>query len=318
MSKLNFPPAETLTLADGRVLGYTVYGDAAATSRTVFYQHWFPGSRYEAATWDAGARGHGIRLVAADRPGCGASTNQPNRTLLDWPADILALASHLGAAKFGILGVSGGGPYTLALLHALPATQCAGAAVVAGAGPDAEPPGAADGDGLGGDEDEDDEDNVMGAGDDDADDVTLDPATTILFASPPWGGPGYSTDAIFDLSTMEPYALARLHAAYRAMDHALYLPRTSDLRQIARLAPAQPAHPGKAEEQEEGGSSSSTKEKKKKKKKIEVVQYCVEGASKALVAYIPAVTTTREEEEQERQGQQRDGDSGLERAMELD
>ena len=168
------------------------------------------------------------------------------------------------------------------------------------------------------DEDEDDEDNVMGAGDDDADDVTLDPATTILFASPPWGGPGYSTDAIFDLSTMEPYALARLHAAYRAMDHALYLPRTSDLRQIARLAPAQPAHPGKAEEQEEGGSSSSTKEKKKKKKKIEVVQYCVEGASKALVAYIPAVTTTREEEEQERQGQQRDGDSGLERAMELD
>ena len=168
------------------------------------------------------------------------------------------------------------------------------------------------------DNDEDEyEDDVTGAGDDDADDVTLDPATTVLFASPPWGGPGYSTDAIFDLSTMEPYALARLHAAYRAMDHALYLPRTSDLRQIARLAPAQPAHPGKAEEQEEGGSSSSTKEKKKKKK-IEVVQYCVEGASKALVAYIPAATTTREEEEQECQGQQRDGDSGLERAMELD
>ena len=137
MSKLSFPPAETLTLADGRTLGYTVYGDAGATSRTVFYQHGFPGSRYEAATWDAGALRHGIRLVAADRPGCGASTNQPNRTLLDWPADILALASHLGAVKFAILGVSGGGPYTLALLHALPATQCAGAAVVAGLYPHA-------------------------------------------------------------------------------------------------------------------------------------------------------------------------------------
>ena len=170
------------------------------------------------------------------------------------------------------------------------------------------------------DEDEDDEDNVMGAGDDDADDVTLDPATTVLFASPPWGGPGYSTDAIFDLSTMEPYALARLHAAYRAMDHALYLPRTSDLRQIARLAPsAQPAQKEK-ENGDARSSSSSSKEEEGKKKmmKIEVVQYCVEGASKALVAYIPAVTTTREEEEQERQGQQRDGDSGLERAMELD
>lgn len=46
------------------------------------------------------------------------------------------------------------------------------------------------------------------------------------------------------------------------MDHALFLPRTSDLRQIAKVAP-----PGK---------------------KIEVVQYCMEGASKALVAYIPA------------------------------
>jgi trimethylguanosine synthase len=46
------------------------------------------------------------------------------------------------------------------------------------------------------------------------------------------------------------------------MDSALYLPRTSDLRQIASLAP-------------EG-------------KKAEVVQYCMEGASKALVAYIPA------------------------------
>ena len=166
------------------------------------------------------------------------------------------------------------------------------------------------------DENEDeDEDGVTGAGDDgDADDITLDPATTVLFASPPWGGPGYSTDAIFDLSTMEPYALARLHTAYRTMDHALYLPRTSDLRQIARLAPAQTG----GETKEGGSNSSSSSTKEKKKKKIEVVQYCVEGASKALVAYIPAATTTREEEEQERQGQQRDGDSGLERAMELD
>jgi len=39
--------------------------------------------------------------------------------------------------------------------------------------------------------------------------------------------------------------------------------QTSDLRQIAKLAPAE--------------------------KKIEVVQYCMEGASKALVAYIPAI-----------------------------
>ena len=162
--------------------------------------------------------------------------------------------------------------------------------------------------------------------DDDDDDITLDPTTTVLFASPPWGGPGYSTDADFDLSTMEPYNLARLHAAYRAVDHALYLPRTSDLRQIARLAPsAQPAQKEK-ENGDARSSSSSSKEEEGKKKmmKIEVVQYCVEGASKALVAYIPAATATTTTEEmadsageEDRRGQ-RDGDSGLERAMELD
>lgn len=93
-------------------------------------------------------------------------------------------------------------------------------------------------------------------------DLQVDVASTALFASPPWGGPGYRTDEIFNLSTMEPYNLDKLHGAYRAMDHALYLPRTSDLRQIAKLVPD--GH------------------------KIEVVQYCVEGASKAMVAYLPA------------------------------
>ena len=94
------------------------------------------------------------------------------------------------------------------------------------------------------------------------DGLQIDVTKTVLFGSPPWGGPGYRTDNVFDLSGMEPYNLDKMHTAYRAMDHALYLPRTSDLRQIAKLAP-----PGE---------------------KIEVVQYCVEGASKALVAYIPA------------------------------
>ncbi|KAI8635345.1 RNA cap guanine-N2 methyltransferase-domain-containing protein [Xylariaceae sp. FL1651] len=92
--------------------------------------------------------------------------------------------------------------------------------------------------------------------------LQVDITTTVLFASPPWGGPGYRTDEIFDLNTMEPYNLTKLHEAYKAMDHALYLPRTSDLRQIAKLIP-------------DGV-------------KIDVVQYCVEGASKAMVAYIPA------------------------------
>ncbi|KAL7950787.1 RNA cap guanine-N2 methyltransferase domain-containing protein [Trichoderma barbatum] len=93
-------------------------------------------------------------------------------------------------------------------------------------------------------------------------DLRVDLQSTMVFASPPWGGPGYTTDEIFDLSTMQPYSLSQLHEAYKKMDHVLFLPRTSDIRQIAKLAV-------------EG-------------EKLEVIQYCVEGASKAMGAYIPA------------------------------
>ena len=47
-----------------------------------------------------------------------------------------------------------------------------------------------------------------------------------------WGGPGYATADIFDLSRMEPYSLHTLHAACHGLPHALYLPRTSDLRRL--------------------------------------------------------------------------------------
>ncbi|KAL4726021.1 Kelch repeat-containing protein 3 [Fusarium chlamydosporum] len=84
--------------------------------------------------------------------------------------------------------------------------------------------------------------------------VNLD--ETVLFASPPWGGPGYRTDEVFNLYNMQPYNLDDLHNAYNRLDHALFLPRTSDIRQIAKLAPPD--------------------------RKVEVVQYCMEGASKAM------------------------------------
>ncbi|KAK3300967.1 RNA cap guanine-N2 methyltransferase-domain-containing protein [Chaetomium fimeti] len=93
--------------------------------------------------------------------------------------------------------------------------------------------------------------------------LRVDFSTTIIFASPPWGGVSYRDQDVFDLSTMEPYNLETLHGACRPMEHALFLPRTSDLRQIAELVP------------EAAG-------------KVEVVQYCMEGASKAMVAYMPA------------------------------
>ncbi|KAK0746056.1 RNA cap guanine-N2 methyltransferase-domain-containing protein [Schizothecium vesticola] len=88
--------------------------------------------------------------------------------------------------------------------------------------------------------------------------------STVVFASPPWGGVSYADRDVFDLSAMEPYNLAEIHEACRPMRHVLFLPRTSDIRQVAALVPK-----GKGE-------------------KVDVVQYCMHGASKGMVAYIPA------------------------------
>lgn len=97
---------------------------------------------------------------------------------------------------------------------------------------------------------------------------------SIVFASPPWGGewillgthrfsmyltdagPGYRSDTVFDLTRMQPYTLIDLLKPLQklANDVVLYLPRTSDMRQLAA--------------QSKGSS------------KTMVMHYCMEGASK--------------------------------------
>jgi len=74
-------------------------------------------------------------------------------------------------------------------------------------------------------------------------------------------GPRYRSDEIFDLSGMQPYSLETLHSELSAYtEHmVLYLPRTSDLRQLASLV--------------------------KDGRKALVIHYCMEGASKALCIY---------------------------------
>ncbi|KAF3934295.1 hypothetical protein ABW19_dt0205085 [Dactylella cylindrospora] len=126
-------PVETLTLKDGRTLGYARYG-ATANPKTlpIFYINGTPGCHLEALLIDKAAESLGIPIISTDRPGFGRSTFQENRTLLSWPQDIIELADHLDIPKFGILGVSGGGPYTLACLHAMPQERLVAATVVSG------------------------------------------------------------------------------------------------------------------------------------------------------------------------------------------
>jgi pimeloyl-ACP methyl ester carboxylesterase len=75
-----------------------------------------------------------VRIIAADRPGCGLSDFQPNRRIVDWPNDVIDLVDALGVDRFAIVGVSGGGPYALACAWKIPQRLTA-AGVVCGLGP---------------------------------------------------------------------------------------------------------------------------------------------------------------------------------------
>jgi len=123
-------------LADGRQLGFAQFGDPAGVP--VIYNHGFPASRLEARLVEAEAVTLGLQLIAVDRPGFGLSSPRPGRTLTDWPEDIAALADHLGLARFAMLGVSGGGPATLACASRL-ANRLTAVTIVCGLGPVCEP-----------------------------------------------------------------------------------------------------------------------------------------------------------------------------------
>lgn len=112
------PPPRTLTLRDGRQLAFACYG--ASDGRPVHVLHGFPGSRWQAALLDGAARASGVCLVAADRPGFGASSPQPGRHIAGFADDLAQLADHLGHRCFAVLGISCGGPYALACAQWLP------------------------------------------------------------------------------------------------------------------------------------------------------------------------------------------------------
>ncbi len=123
---------QTLQLNDGRSLAYAEYGDP--TGKPLFFLHGGNDSRLEAAILHATAQQMGVRVIAPDRPGYGRSDFQPNRTFLDWPADMAQLANALGIAQFAIAGHSGGGPHAAAVAYALP-ERLTGVALISSAAP---------------------------------------------------------------------------------------------------------------------------------------------------------------------------------------
>lgn len=124
---------QTITLPDGRALGFAEYGDPAGAP--ILYFHGFPSSRLEAQPVASMLSLLGVRLIALDRPGFGLSSPQPGRRIIDWAEDVRSFARGVGVDRFAVLGTSGGGPYALACAHALPRNMVAGVGLFASGPP---------------------------------------------------------------------------------------------------------------------------------------------------------------------------------------
>jgi pimeloyl-ACP methyl ester carboxylesterase len=75
-----------------------------------------------------------IRLIGIDRPGIGSSTPHQYATVAAFADDMRTIADTLGIDKFEVIGLSGGGPYTLACAAAMP-DRVVAAGVLGGVAP---------------------------------------------------------------------------------------------------------------------------------------------------------------------------------------
>ena len=109
---------QVIRLMDRRNLGYAEYGPAIGKPVIAF--HGAPGSRLEHICDSSYLHASDLRLIIVDRPGYGLSDFQQNRTLLDWPNDIIQLADALKLDHFAVIGFSAGGAYATACAFKIP------------------------------------------------------------------------------------------------------------------------------------------------------------------------------------------------------
>jgi pimeloyl-ACP methyl ester carboxylesterase len=110
---------DVLLVGDGRRVGYRLFG-ADARPRLLF-MHGSLGSRAEVGYYELDLlEERGVCAVAVDRPGYGATDPLDDLDLLARTKDAVAVAEHLGMARFAVQGTSGGGPYALACAVLMP------------------------------------------------------------------------------------------------------------------------------------------------------------------------------------------------------
>jgi pimeloyl-ACP methyl ester carboxylesterase len=139
------PPLELgeTTLGDGRRMCWATFGDPYGTP--VLWFHGTPGGQTQippATAREAAALG--IKIVCVARPGVGRSSDVAYASFRHAAQDIAAVADDVGARRFGIVALSGGGPYAFACGHELP-HRVEALAILGGVcpvtGPDASPGG---------------------------------------------------------------------------------------------------------------------------------------------------------------------------------
>lgn len=102
----------TIDTADGRALRVYEAGDPGGRPVVAIYGTPSGGTIYAPHAADALAQR--IRLVTFDRAGYGGSDARPGRVIADVVDDVRAIADALELDRFGVWGVSGGGPHALA------------------------------------------------------------------------------------------------------------------------------------------------------------------------------------------------------------
>ncbi|MDT5244967.1 MAG: hypothetical protein QOD36_2343 [Mycobacterium sp.] len=122
-----------IAVGDDRQIGFAEFGDPQG--RAVFWLHGTPGARrqipMEARVY---AERRQIRLIGIDRPGIGSSTAHQYDTVFAFAEDLRTIADTLGIDKMEVIGLSGGGPYTLGCAAAMP-DRVVAAGVIGGVAP---------------------------------------------------------------------------------------------------------------------------------------------------------------------------------------
>jgi pimeloyl-ACP methyl ester carboxylesterase len=124
--RLEAPRIEgSVLLDDGRRLGIAEFG--VPSGRPIFWFHGTPGARRQIPTEARKAAAQcNVRLIGVDRPGVGDSTPHVYADFGAWAKDVAQIADRMGIDRFGLVGLSGGGPNVLACAHEMPNRVVAG------------------------------------------------------------------------------------------------------------------------------------------------------------------------------------------------